>query len=108
MTFKEQLAIDMAHMMNTDEFAEAVTLTPITGAAVTGSAVVNVIGESDGEWPGGNVIVATAVLDKATFTTRPRSNESLATATASWYIDSVIGETPVSWTVKMFSEHKPR
>lgn len=108
MSFKAQLATDLANILNAEEISEAITLTPIGGAAVSGSAVVSIIGESDGEWPGGNAIVATAVLDKATFAARPKSNESLATATAAWYIDSVIGETPVSWTVKMFSEHKPR
>jgi hypothetical protein len=106
-SFKAQLATDLANIMAAGEISEAVTHTPRTGAAVTGNAVVVVVGESDSEWNGGNVIVATAVLAKATFA-KPQSHETIATSSTTWYVDSIIGESPVSWTVKMFSEQKPR
>ena len=107
MSFKAQLATDLAAIMSAGEISEAVTHTPKTGAAVTGNAVVVVVGESDSEWSGGNVIVATAVLSKATFA-KPKSNETIAAGSTTWYVDSLIGESPASWTIKMFSEQKPR
>lgn len=107
MSFKAQLATDLANIMAAGEISDAITYTPRTGAAVSGSAVIVVDGESDSEWNGGNVIVATAVLAKAIFA-KPQSHETILAGSTTWYIDSVIGESPVSWKVRMFSEQKPK
>lgn len=108
MTFKTQLATDLAQMMNTSEFADSIVLTTVESVQISGAAVIDVVGESDGDWSGGNAMVATAILDKATFTTKPKSGETITAGSTTWYVDSLINECPVSWTVKMFSEHKPR
>lgn len=107
MSFKTQLATDLANIMAAGEISESIKHTPRTGAAVTSNAVVVIVGESESEWSGGNVIVATAVLDKGTFA-KPQSHETILADSTTWYIDSIIGESPASWTVKMFSEQKPR
>jgi len=109
MGFKEQLIQDVdAVFINASEFAESAALRTNAGSVVNGNAVVNVLGESDGDWSGGNAMAAVIYLSRSQFSAKPNTNETLTCAGVSWIVASVTEETPELWAVRAFSEHKPR
>ena len=91
-----------------NDFAEPVTLTTKSGSTTSGNAIINIIGESESEWPGGNAMVALILISKAQFAAKPKSNEVFTSATMAWTVDAIVSETPASWTIKAFSEQKPK
>lgn len=108
MNFKQQIALDLTNILNADEVSENVTLgTGLT--AITGKAVLNMSGQSEGEWGGGSAMVASAVLPKSVFTEEPKIHEFLFVETGRTYrIDSIINESNTSWTVQLVADLKAR
>jgi hypothetical protein len=65
MSLKSQIQSDINNIfLNTDEFAEDVTYVDSENESHTGKAIVNIQGDSDTEWAGGEVLTAEIIMDK--------------------------------------------
>ena len=109
MTVSELMANKLNLVLEKEYVGELVTLTPKTGDPVTGQGSFELIGDSSSDWSGGDASVAIVCLQKSDFASRPLNHETITRADSTvWTIDSLIGEDPISWTVKVFREFRPR
>ena len=66
MSLKSQMQEDISNIfLNTDEFAEDVTYVDSANESHTGKAIINIQGDSDSEWAGGEVLTAEIVMEKS-------------------------------------------
>ncbi len=106
MSFKEQMAVDLAAIMNADEVSESVKY--VSGSTSTDiKAVLNVEGQQNLDWSDGNAMEASAVIPKQSLASAPKPHDALYDSNNRlWYVSSISSEDCVSWKVSLYSEVK--
>ena len=106
--FKTQIALDLDNILAADEVSDDVVLGS-GDSAISGKAVLNISGQSEGDWGGGSAIAATATLPKSVFTTTPKIHDTLTVSNGrTYYVGQLVNESSAAWTVSLVSDLKAR
>lgn len=107
MTVSEIMADKLSFVLEKEFNGELVTHTPKTGDPVTGRGSFELLGDSSSDWSGGAAAVAIVCLQKTDFSTKPNNHETITRLDSTiWIIDSLIGDDPISWTLKVYREFR--
>ena len=109
MSLKSQMQADIGNIfLNTDEFAEEVTYIDSANNSNTGKAVINIIGNSDTDWAGGEVLTAEITLDKA-FAGSIKPHEHIVDSESrSWVVINIVNLDFAAVTVSAHMDFKIR
>ena len=105
LTVKEQMTTDLNYVLGLDETAENAVLLRKSGSNESGRISIIEQGDAESELNGRVVRICSAVLSKSEFSLRPQPHDTIQRADNSlWIVDGLTGETPVSWTVRLYSD----
>lgn len=104
-TVKEQMTTDLNYVLGLDETAENAVLLRKDDTETSCRISIIEQGDTESELNGRLARICSAVLPKSEFSTRPQPHDTIKRADNSlWIVDGLIGETPVSWTIRIYSE----
>lgn len=109
MSFKTQLSTDIDKIfLNTAEFAEDITYVDSKNKSYSGKAVIDIKGDSNGDWGGGEVLTADIIMDK-TFAGSIKPHEHIIDSeNRSWVVTIVKDIDSASITVSAHTDFKIR
>ena len=109
MTLKNQLSADMTStFLNVDEFAEDVSYVDSANNSHTGKAVINIEGDSDTEWAGGDVLTAEITMDKSFAGAIKPHEHIIDSESRSWVVTDVKNLDFAAVTVSAHTDFKIR
>lgn len=109
MSLKSQIQEDISNVfLNTDEFAEDVTYVDSANDSHTGKAIVNIQGDSDTEWAGGEVLSAEITMDIAFAGAIKPHEHIIDSENRNWTVTQVKGMDFAAITVAAHCDFKIR